>query len=77
MTPGNNEQSKSPSKTNKNNHDHSNEKSVSMETTQEASQDRVDSSESNITVFSSDTSEVPKIKLSVNKQGFKHLQKVH
>ena len=69
MTPGNEEQSKSPSKTNKHNHDHSNEKSVSMETTQEESRDHIDSSESNITVFSSDTSEVPKIKLSVNKWG--------
>ena len=69
VTPGNEERSKSPSKTNKNNCDHSNEKSVSMETTQEESHDRIDSSKSNITVFSSDTSEVPKIKLSVNKQG--------
>ena len=40
-----------------------------METTQEESWDCTDSSESNITVFSSDTSEVPKIKLSVNKLG--------
>ena len=77
VTPGNEERSKSHSKTNKNNHDHSNEKSVSMETTQEESQDHIDSSKSNITVFSSDTSEVPKIKLSVNKKGFKHLQKAH
>ena len=38
-----------------------------METTQEELRDSIDSSESNITVFSSDTSEVPKIKLSVNK----------
>ena len=69
MTPGNEEQSKFPSKTNKHNCDHSNEKSVSMETTQEESWDHIDSSESNITVSSSDTSELPKIKLSVNKQG--------
>ena len=40
-----------------------------METTQEESWDCIDSSKSNITVFSSDTSEVPKIKLSVNKWG--------
>ena len=45
VTPGNEERSKSPSKTNKNNCDHSNEKSVSMETTH---QDRIDSSKSNI-----------------------------
>ena len=69
VTPGNEEQSKSPSKTNKHNHGHSNEKSVSMGTTQEESRDCIDSSESNITVLSSDTNEVPKIKLSVNKQG--------
>ena len=69
VTPGNEKRSKSPSKTNKNNRDHSNEKSVSMETTQEESWDHIDSSKSNITVFSSDTSEVQKIKLSVNKQG--------
>ena len=69
VTPGNEERSKSPSKTNKNNHDHSNEKSVSMETTQAESRDCIDSSKINITDFSSDTSEVPKIKLSVNKQG--------
>ena len=48
VTPGNEERSKSPSKTNKNNHDHSNEKSVSMETTQEESWDHIDSSKSNI-----------------------------
>ena len=53
----------------KSNYDHSNEKSVSMETTQEESWDCIDSSKSNITVFGSDTSEVPKIKLSVNKWG--------
>ena len=40
-----------------------------METTQEESWDCIDSSKNNITVFSSDTSEVPKIKLSVNKWG--------
>ena len=40
-----------------------------METTQEESRDHIDSSESNIKVFSSDTSEVPKIKLSVKKRG--------
>ena len=60
VTPGNEEWCKSPSKTNKHNCDHSNEKSVSMGTTQEGVTDHIDSSESNITVFSSDTNEVPK-----------------